>query len=65
MHQLSDHLKDPVELTEGSTVPGGLDPHEGVGHGQRTQEQHQQQQHQVEVCRTKTRTTLTTTALVD
>ena len=38
-----------VEMAEGSAVPAGLEPDQGVGHGQRAQEQHQQQQHQVEV----------------
>ena len=40
---------DPLVVTEGSTVPAGLEPDQGVGHGQDAEEQHHQQQQQVEV----------------
>ena len=42
-------MVDPLVVAEGAAVPAGLEPDQGVGHGQDTEEQHHQQQQQVEV----------------
>ena len=42
-------MVDPLVVAEGAAVPAGLEPDQGVGHGQDAEEQHHQQQQQVEV----------------
>ena len=38
------HVVDPLVVAEGAAVPAGLEPDQGVGHGQDAEEQHHQQQ---------------------
>ena len=42
-------MVDPLVVAEGAAVPAGLEPDQGVGHGEDAEEQHHQQQQQVEV----------------
>ena len=42
-------MVDPLVVAEGAAVPAGLEPDQGVGHGQDAEEQHHQQQKQIEV----------------